>query len=112
MTRHTRSKQLIKLAMMQGEDVKFAKWNYSPGHNLTIEGSIAESNKWEKVIDPNFVWYRMHKLKFTPTYRNDIRKPEFRNGVTIQVKTSARNSIRFSEGDGFKYMDINGRIYG
>lgn len=108
MTRHTRNKQLIKLAMMQGEDVKYAKWNYAPKLNLPIEYSC----KLEKVIDPKFIWYRLHKLKFTPTYRNNIRKPEFRNGVNIQVKTSARNSIRFSTGDGFKYMDINGRIYG
>ncbi|USL89419.1 hypothetical protein vBBceHLY2_00143 [Bacillus phage vB_BceH_LY2] len=58
MTRHTRSKQLIKLAMMQGDDVKFAKWNYEPGHNLTIEASIEESNKWDKVIDTSFQWMR------------------------------------------------------
>lgn len=54
MTRHTRSKQLIKLAMMQGEDVRFAKWNYSPGLNVTI----SESCKRDTSIDQTFKWSR------------------------------------------------------
>ncbi|MEB9013900.1 hypothetical protein P4H82_27415 [Bacillus cereus] len=55
MTRHTRSKQLIKLAMMQGEDVNFAKWNYSPGHNIPIEYSFV----LQGVLDPTFEWRRV-----------------------------------------------------
>lgn len=62
MTRHTRSKQLIKLAMMQGEDVKFEKWNYSPRHNLTIEDSIKEAIKWDTVLDTSFKWVRFKNM--------------------------------------------------
>ncbi|QVW28859.1 hypothetical protein [Bacillus phage SWEP1] len=65
MTRHTRSKQLIKLAMMQGEDVRFAKWNYSPGLNVTIK----ESCKRDTTIDPTFRWAR---YKFGGKFKNVI----------------------------------------
>lgn len=102
MTRHTRSKQLIKLAMMQGEDVKYAKWNYSPGHNLTIE----YARKIDRVIDSEFKWYRSHKLKFVPVYRYGIRKPEFKSGVTLGIRDIIQNSIKFSSGASFKYMKL------
>lgn len=39
---------------MQGEDVRFTKWNYSPGLNVTI----SESCKRDTTIDPTFKWSR------------------------------------------------------
>lgn len=65
MTRHTRSKQLIKLAIMQGWHVPLTKWNLSTGHNITIKESIEQQG----VIDPTFKWSR---YKFGGKFKNVV----------------------------------------
>ncbi|AEW47277.1 hypothetical protein BCB4_0045 [Bacillus phage B4] len=106
MTRHTRSKQLIKLAMMQGEDVNFAKWNYSPGHNLPIEYSY----KLQGVLDESFRWKRLPSLRIGNyhhkiNHRHKLKRPRGTKGLfmmeaklTLFEKLS--NSVEFKNGHG------------
>ena len=80
MTRHTRNKQLIKLDMMQGEDVKFAKWNYPTGYNLTIK----ESCKRLEVTDRTFRWVR-YKI-------NGVTKNRIHFASTIELQLGEKKS--------------------
>ncbi|UNA01428.1 hypothetical protein MG295_00011 [Bacillus phage vB_BcgM] len=96
MTRHTRNKQLIKLEIMQGEDVRFAKWNYSSGYNLTIEESVRRQG----IIDPTFRWVRYN---LSGKVKNRIH---FSSTIELQLgeKKSTIPCVR--------YIDVNkGRMF-
>lgn len=60
MTRHTRNRQMVKLAIMQGYHVPLWKWDFQTGTNLPMESSV----KLATEIDKSFSWYREEVVNY------------------------------------------------